>query len=272
MEYKGRYQTIDGVVHIWDKATSSYIKREDAPKNEKKATVSKKENVAKVENAIDIAALTKQITEQVKASLVEDKGFSTTMSNSVKVEMSARELKSTDIPDDDLMETPKTFYAYNASLGILGDVDRGKTIPCPYNMPIYFKQIASERTRTGEGKIKETPRCCVEVWSKKVCEFLLKHRWYRNVYFDSLEGLQRVDKSTLTFRMAALAEVGALNQREVAIQCRNFNIAIDSDFDIMRSRLIEKKIELNSGFLLKQQEDIAIRNINQQLLNPTAPV
>lgn len=245
MNFKGKYHEIEGVLHIWNTTTKSYDVYE--PKSKE---------------AVNIDALTAKLKAELKAELSGDKNFAKDVLSTVQ----ATELKSTDIPEDDLMDTKVYMYAYNASLVIFNRNDRGREIAVPYGRPIVFKQFMVEKGTNERGKPTEMPLCRVEIWSKKQLEFLKGHPWHNRIFFDTLDGISHIDKSTITFRMQAVLKVSAMNQREVALAAENMNMDTTVTPNELRDNLVDKYIELTKNQMDKQRESIATNNLNTELL------
>jgi hypothetical protein len=175
-------------------------------------------------------------------------------------------ISSTDIPDDDLLDTPVYFHAWLYSFIDMGYTRKGQAVNPPYGK-IVFKPVTPEKQRDSFGKIHILQQCTAEIWSKRQVEYLKKHPLCGSTFFESRSDLKKQDVRSTNFNLKATMEVEKLNDKQVIEVCRGRNIPVSNDFEGMRKKLATSISLEAQGKQVSFQEEIVKRSNNELLAN-----
>lgn len=170
------------------------------------------------------------------------------------------------IPENDLNQKPRYYYAWGRFLYIDAYNDRGRDVNPPYMKPIVLKPMPPQVEIDGMGKRKELHWCTVELWSKKEIEFIEGHPYFAaGLIMTSANDLKYEDARRVTMKAQVVSEVSKFNKVEIIDMCRNRHITVDNDFTRMRNALIESFANERMDNMKRSQVD-AVKRSNAELL------
>jgi len=150
-------------------------------------------------------------------------------------------IATTDITDEDALEKPVNYFAWNRMVYIDSYVDKGRVKNPPYNRPIVLSPMPPLVDTDERGERKELQRCMVEIWSKSQVHFIETHPMFSaGLIMKDASELRTEDIKYIHLKTQVIASVARMAKTELITQCRGRQIVgLDNDFDKMRNKLIE---------------------------------
>lgn len=216
-------------------------------------------------SSTDVKALTEMVLKLQK-ELNEVKIANTQVSSSVPMDMvkmlaefnAASEkaknldyrggIRAEDIPMDDHMDEVITFCAPFTGYAIADDKRKGHLILLPYNMDCIFFEFQGTR-RQQEGKhIQLLSFSTYKTQSKKVAQWLREHTFFNTMFYESTKGAASFDVQRAMKLSRIMSFVSNFEMPQIINRCKDYQIPIGEDLDVMRSMLAMKMAdaELNS--------------------------
>lgn len=170
----------------------------------------------------------------------------------------------TDITDEDALEKPVNYFAWNRLVYIDSYVDKGRTKNPPYNRPIVLNPMPPLVDTDERGERKELQRCMVEVWSKSQVNFIETHPMFSaGLIMKDASELRTEDIKYIHLKTQVIASVARMAKSELITHCRGRQIVgLDNDFEKMRNKLIESMCKeiMNQSKQKAQKMAVETRN------------
>jgi len=244
--------------------------------DEEMITISKSELDSILEEKV-FAMLNKQLTGDKKPELESEyyknsiREIMEGMRDSLQTDGSGGGLygstKRPEIPVEDMLEEPVTFYAYCHSTVIFDDYSKGRDINVPYG-PIKFTHLLRRRISATGGKANGGTLAisAALIYTKRQLEFMRNHSLINVRFFEKMKDVLQIDTDFAQCLLDAASIIGD-NDMKILQMCRSEGIAADpSDIRSTRTALIHavaKRLEIERGSSKRSivlRDDVELEN------------
>lgn len=149
-----------------------------------------------------------------------------------------RPVDTTEVDPDDILETPRVYFAHSVSFAIYDDIRKKRPVKTPYGRPIKFKKI--ERTvvsSAGRNPVYTSISAAI-VFSKKEAKFLDEHTLFGIKFFERRNAAKDITAELQEELVTQWNIVSSFDEATVIHRCQQLGIIVDStDFSVMRRKL-----------------------------------
>lgn len=152
-------------------------------------------------------------------------------------------IREEDIPKDDYDEAGITFCAPFTGYVVTDDYRMGHRVILPYNKEsIFFKYQGSRRFQTG----KHQELMAFSTYtsrSKKEQDWLRRHTFFNTMFYESTRGAANFDVIKAQKIARIMTAISKFDLNQIVQRCKEYDIAISQDMDVMRTNLAFKMAE-----------------------------